>query len=295
MEFFDECPQSRKSHPLISRDSSLVASSRGQTLIVRESAGMTVHCTFKCNDEIQYIEWAPDSKFLLTANFERSLVEVWAVDDPEWTSRIDEAAAGLDAVRWAPDSRHILTTSEFQIRITVWSLINRHIHYLKFPKHGSQGLDFSRSGEYMAVLERHDFKDHIAVFLTDGWKIASHFPIDTVDAVDVKWSHDGRRLCVWDTSLVYGVCVYSLDGQLIGKFSAYQDALGIKLSFVILFLLFAAFGLYDLIYLFLISTCFETQTTSNLDSLPMLIVLSQPNGLLHHSYSQSALTISRCA
>lgn len=77
---------------------------------------MVIYC-------LQVLEWAPDSCYLLTANYKRGVVEVWSVNDPDWRCKIDEGTAGLIKVCWAPDSRHILTTAEFHVSYKVlWFL-----------------------------------------------------------------------------------------------------------------------------------------------------------------------------
>lgn len=43
------------------------------------------------------------------------VLQVWSIEQPEWTCKIDEGSAGLCAVRWSPDGRHILTTADFYV------------------------------------------------------------------------------------------------------------------------------------------------------------------------------------
>lgn len=43
------------------------------------------------------------------------ILQVWSIEQPEWTCKIDEGSAGLCAVRWSPDGRHILTTADFNV------------------------------------------------------------------------------------------------------------------------------------------------------------------------------------
>ena len=46
-------------------------------------------------------------------------LQVWSVEETEWSCKIDEGSAGLLEARWSTDSRHILTTAEFHVYITL--------------------------------------------------------------------------------------------------------------------------------------------------------------------------------
>ncbi|XP_033103905.1 WD repeat-containing protein WRAP73-like [Anneissia japonica] len=197
-------------------------------LIIRDVKTLQIIQLYTCLDGIQYIEWSSDSKFVLCGMYKRGIVQVWSLDQSEWTCKIDEGSAGLVAVRWSPDGRHILTTADFHLRITVWSLVNKSVSYIKYPKDTKQGIDFSRDGKYMALAERRDGQDFISIFAANTWHLVKHFESNTRDLQGVEWSPDGRVLCVWDSILEYKVLLYSVDGRCIATYSAYEHALGIK-------------------------------------------------------------------
>ncbi|CAH1774533.1 unnamed protein product [Owenia fusiformis] len=198
-------------------------------LIVREVSTLQITQLYTCLDAIQKIEWSSDSLFILCGMYKRGLVQVWSLEQPEWTCKIDEGSAGLTDVRWSPDGRHILATADFQLRVTVWSLINKSVSYIKYPKQcGENGMDFSRGGKYMALAERRECKDFISVFACNTWQLVKHFETSTEDLAGVKWSPDGKVLCVWDSCLQYKVLLYSVDGRCLSTYSAYDHALGIK-------------------------------------------------------------------
>ena len=48
------------------------------------------------------------------------------------------------------------------------------------------------------MAERHNFKDYVSLFACDGWRWLNHFEVETKDLADLKWSPDGKALCVWD-------------------------------------------------------------------------------------------------
>ena len=155
-------------------------------------------------------------------------MQVWSIEQPQWTCKIDEGSAGLVSCCWAPDSRHILTTTDFQLRMTLWSLVNKTISYIKYPKLSQGGVDFNSNGKYMALAERRDCKDFVSVFDCIDWQVLRNFPVDTDDLAGLAWSPDGKVLCVWDSILYYKVLLYSIDGRLVATYSAYEYALGVK-------------------------------------------------------------------
>ncbi|XP_019642896.1 PREDICTED: WD repeat-containing protein WRAP73-like [Branchiostoma belcheri] len=140
-------------------------------LIVRDVRTLQILHLYTCLDAVQHLQWSPDSQFILCGMFKRGMTQVWSIDQPEWTCKIDEGSAGLESVCWSPDSRHILTFANFQLRITVWSLINKSVSYIKYPKQGKKMLDFTRDGSYMALAERRDCKDYISVFSCKQWQL----------------------------------------------------------------------------------------------------------------------------
>ncbi|XP_014667868.1 PREDICTED: WD repeat-containing protein WRAP73-like isoform X2 [Priapulus caudatus] len=168
-------------------------------LVVRDVKSLQILQLFTCADTIQYIGWAPDSCFLVAGMFKRGIVQVWSIDNPEWTCKIDEGSAGLTEVQWSPDSRHLLTTADFHLRITVWSLVNKSVSYMKYPKKSKPGLCFTHDGKYMALAERRDCKDVISIFVCSSWELVKN-----------------------------KVLMYSVDGRCLSEYSPYRDALGIK-------------------------------------------------------------------
>ncbi|XP_035697911.1 WD repeat-containing protein WRAP73-like isoform X1 [Branchiostoma floridae] len=197
-------------------------------LIVRDVRTLQILHLYTCLDAVQHIVWSPDSQFILCGMYKRGITQVWSIEQPEWTCKIDEGSAGLESVCWSPDSRHILTFANFQLRITVWSLINKSVSYIKYPKQGKKMLDFTSDGSYMALAERRDCKDYISVFSCKQWQLMKHFETDTKDLAGLEWAPNGRALAVWDSILDYKLLLYSLDGRCLSTYSAYEWALGIK-------------------------------------------------------------------
>ncbi|KAK3701374.1 hypothetical protein QZH41_008742, partial [Actinostola sp. cb2023] len=171
----------------------------GYRLIIRDVQTLQILQLYTCLDNIQNIEWSSDSLYIMCAMYKRALIQVWSLEKPEWTCKIDEGSAGLVGARWSPDGRHILTTADFQLRITIWSLVSKSVSYIKYPKHATDGLDFSKDGKYMALAERRNCKDFVSIFTCESWQLLKHFEVETKDLANLSWSPDGRVLCLWDS------------------------------------------------------------------------------------------------
>ncbi|GBG89539.1 hypothetical protein CBR_g49329 [Chara braunii] len=211
-----------------SPDGKLLAIAVDYRLVVRDLDTLQVVQLYSCLDKISHIEWAPDSIYILCGLFKRAMVQVWSIENAEWTCKIDEGPAGIVHARWSPDGRHILTTSDFQLRVTVWSLVNTACVYVQWPKHATRGLSFSHDGRFMAVAVRRDCKDSIHVLSCDTWEIMESFAVDTFDLADLQWAPEDSCIAVWDSLLYYKVLVYAPDGRCLAKYQAYENALGVK-------------------------------------------------------------------
>jgi len=183
---------------------------------------------FACQDVISHVEWSPDSMYILAAQYKKAVVQVFSIQDPEWTCLIEEGLSGLTFARWVPDSRQIITISQFQLKLTVWSLIDRSVSYIKNPKHSDRALSFSSDGKFMALAERRDTKDYMGIYYTEDWKLVNHFQLDSVDLNDLRWAPDDSAIVVWDNCIDYRLMVYCPAQGLIAKHQPYENALGIK-------------------------------------------------------------------
>jgi hypothetical protein len=244
-----------------SSTANLVAHATANRIIIRSSLPpyYTIHSRFSCVDVIDTISFSPDGNFILAALYKRSAVQAFSLLDHSWHCRINEGdMAGMIFATWSPDSRHIVTVSDFSLHLTIWSLVTNKSYSIKSPKSSAGGgpgagaggggecIAFDLSGgELLAVLSRKNCQDHVSILSTETWKQVSCFSIATVDAQSILFSPSSsssatssssfsssgsRSIVVIDTSLEYGVYVYSLQGDLEAKYSAYDNALGVKAS-----------------------------------------------------------------
>ncbi|XP_039256871.2 WD repeat-containing protein WRAP73-like [Styela clava] len=211
-----------------SPDGKYIATCVSYKLIIRDVETLQILRLYTCMDVIQQIGWSSDSAFLLCAMFKRGIVQVWSIEQPDWTCKVDEGSAGLIRAQWSPDGRHILTTASFNLRITVWSLVNKSVSYIRYVKNSKDCLSFSKDGKYLALGETRKCKDYVSIFAVDSWQMVKIFESDTEDMASLEWSPDGRVLCVADNMLWYKVLIYTMDGRCLATYKAYEWALGIK-------------------------------------------------------------------
>jgi WD40 repeat protein len=78
-------------------------------------------------------------------------------------------------------------------------------------------------------LQRNNLKDYVTIY-TEGEPDSSATRIRsaTSDLAGLAWAPDGKLLAVWDSPLSYTVAVYKRDGACVGRFQAYEGALGIR-------------------------------------------------------------------
>ncbi|KXZ53074.1 hypothetical protein GPECTOR_8g67 [Gonium pectorale] len=216
--------------PVFSPDGQFTAAAVEHRLIIREVETQRVVQLYPCLDRIDSLEWSPNSTYVLVGLFSRGIIQVWSVDSPDWSCKIDEGPAGVASVRWSPDGSCVLATSEFGLRVTVWSLRERSCAYLRGPKHVRAGAAFSADGAHLAVLERSEMKDWVTVYDTSSWGEAARFPLPTSDAADLAWSPEGGVLAVWDSCLQYKVALLDASsGATLATYAAYgPEALGVK-------------------------------------------------------------------
>lgn len=342
--------------PTYSPDGLLLATAVEYRLAIREVETLKVVQLYSCLDKVHSIEWSPDSRYVLCGLYDRSVIQVWSAEDPDWTCKIDEGPAGIKHTCWLPDGTSVLLVADFCIRMTVWSLVERRCGYLPGPKFASKGIVTGQQSDLLVVLEvgacqgpqapgltrgntsssvrhsscrgslaecttssrctpqpempstctaaghahlsmdarpctclpnptrfahmchsllptnhhllatplmchppgtvhshppcpapwlpqRKDCKDWISVYSCSStagqpppsstsqqtaWTQRRHFQVTTMDAANIALTPDESLVAVADTCLAYKVLVYGLDGALVGTYSAYGDALGVR-------------------------------------------------------------------
>ncbi|KAJ2851234.1 hypothetical protein IWW36_001255 [Coemansia brasiliensis] len=229
MEFSDLYKQSNSSLAKFSPDGQYIAVCVEHRLIIRDSENpKRIHrvcSTSYSSPFIQQIEWSANSSFIMTASYMENQVDVWALHDESWRCTITDQVARIEEAQWAPDSQHILTFSEYDLRLSIWDIEDESRRYVQSPKRKA-GVSFHPTGPFVAVVQRHDHRDHVGIYSTGTWTLEREIPLDTVDACGVQWSPDGLHLAVWDTMANYHVCVVNVGGMIKRKYE--NEGLGVN-------------------------------------------------------------------
>lgn len=140
-------------HPQFSPNGEYLAVVVEYRILIRSCDTLRVVQLYSCLDRIQFFDWSPDSKYVLCCLKGKPIVQIWSIDEPDWTCKINEGPAGITGARWCPDARSILLTADFQIKATIWSLVDRKCVYIKGPKFSDKGIDFSQNEQTLLVAE----------------------------------------------------------------------------------------------------------------------------------------------
>lgn len=217
-------------------DGKHLASTYNRIVTVRDAASMR---TIKKGvrsfpEDIEALSWSPDSSMLLVSTPKQQCCHIISIASPEWFCCLKEGVAGLAGALWAPDSRHVLTASDFNLHLSVWSLSAGSLWRVRQPKTIPSCLSFAPGKEapLLALATRRDCKDYLGIYGDTGddggWGYLREWPTTTIDLQAVEWSPTGAAICVVDSCLEYRVQVYSPDGTLLGRYIAYDNALGVK-------------------------------------------------------------------
>jgi len=213
-------------HPLVkfSPDGKFVANAVQFRLIVRDALDtLQISQLFTCLDAIVSFSWSPDSKLIMCLMPRRALIQIWSLEQSDWSCKIDEGSAGLKWALWTPDSLHVISNADFDVRATVWSLTSKAVAYVKhMSKAGINGLAFSADDRYMAFAERRDCKDALSVFDLTSWSLVKHFSLPTRELAGLAWKPSAREhvVAVWESFFFgFDVTLFALTGDILGRFS----------------------------------------------------------------------------
>lgn len=159
MDFSEPYPFAGPS-PQLSPDGEHIAVVVRYRVLIRSFRTLRVVQFYSCLDRVQSLDWSPDSKYVLCCLKGRPVVQVWSIEEPDWTCKINEGPAGITGVKWCPDCRSILIVADFQIKATIWSLVDRRCVYIKRPKFADKAIDFSHDGQTLLIAEVNTLQKH---------------------------------------------------------------------------------------------------------------------------------------
>jgi len=195
--------------------------------------GFTVVRKLSSLEAVDAVEWSPDSSLLLCVQGKRNCAQVVSVEGGGFSAKVSEGVGGLVLALFAPDSRHVITVADFQLHFTIWSLQEEEGQKtFMHPKLGSRnGFVFSEDGAYLAVAHRRECKDSVSVYATTrgNWERLNHFAVQSADLEEICWTPENDAIIIRDSPIVYQILVYNpADGSLVARYSAYENALGVK-------------------------------------------------------------------
>lgn len=128
-------------------------------------------------------------------------------------------------VEFGATEDEVLVWSDFAACVKVWCLKTGRAVEIRDPKFSgkeSKGWGYRPSGtskhgrgQIMALLCRTSGTDILLLLSARTYTILSRVELPTIDAVNLKWSRDGRWLAIWDAaSAGYNLHIYTADGHL---------------------------------------------------------------------------------
>ncbi|KAH7406779.1 hypothetical protein DE146DRAFT_753331 [Phaeosphaeria sp. MPI-PUGE-AT-0046c] len=193
------------------------------------------------------IAWSPPSSSLSTSHssstparrsqastsnrvlvFDDETTRVYDVRDEKWSAVISNGSGGMGKnvhVEFGATEDEVLVWSDFAACLKVWCLRTGRaveIRDPKFPGKEGKGWGYRPSstlrnehGRVMALLCRTSGTDVLLLLSAKTYGILSRVELSTIDAANLKWSHDGRWLAIWDgASAGYSLHIYTADGHL---------------------------------------------------------------------------------
>ncbi|XP_046611077.1 WD repeat-containing protein WRAP73-like [Neodiprion virginianus] len=186
-----------------SNDGRFLAFAFQGNLVIKNTGTFDTFLSFPFVDIIEYIEWSPDSEYILCATFKKAIIQVFSICYPDWRCKLTEGSVGLEQVTWAPDSRHIITTGDFNIQISIWSLESRSVTYIQNIKSSfSKVLNFSGDGKRLALVLNNG-ESNVALYKTKNWKISRKLICERLKSIDgISWSPNSDLLCIWSSDMI---------------------------------------------------------------------------------------------
>ena len=211
----------------------LIAVANDNRLVVRNASTLQIVQLFSCTEKIDHLEWSHDSKFVLCAMYRRSLVQVWCVEDDEWTCRITEGLAGLVHAQctfrssFSQGDHFFAETRRFApLRCAACPVTCRsfaHLYCLLstvycIPPHRSGYASFHPAGarHRHEILTFADFGLHITVWsLRDGKGVLIPSPKTADGATFGRPSSGGAQSCALAAAAASAMVSFSSTGDFL--------------------------------------------------------------------------------
>jgi WD40 repeat protein len=101
----------------ISPNGNYLANSLDNRLVIRDhGTGLTILMVYESMKPIDYIEWAPNSEYILSVNYEFSRIDIWSTLDINFRATIKDSRMAIVKVKWSPDSKNIMYTVDMKVK-----------------------------------------------------------------------------------------------------------------------------------------------------------------------------------
>ncbi|KAF2827864.1 hypothetical protein CC86DRAFT_320260 [Ophiobolus disseminans] len=160
--------------------------------------------------------------------FDDDTTRVYDLRDKKWSAVISNGSGGMGKnvhVEFGATEDEVLVWSDFAACIKVWCLRTGRAVEIRDPKFsGKEGRGWGYRpsstskhgrGRVLALLCRTSGIDVLLLLSARTYTLLSRIELPTIDAVNLKWSRDGRWLAIWDAaSAGYSLHIYTADGHL---------------------------------------------------------------------------------
>ncbi|GAA6033142.1 hypothetical protein JCM8097_002966 [Rhodosporidiobolus ruineniae] len=177
---------------------------------------------------------SPHEPYYLLA-FSAKARTAWVLNPEEDSiyARLDVGNEGAVRMEWALTGREgeaaVMAWSANHLRLSIFRLSTPSspaLHILS-PKHShASGHAFHPAGMHLAVLERHDSRDVVGIYSTQGdWSLIRTFilPDPASDLAGLSWSPCGRYLALWSHITDYLIHFYLPTGHHLSTFAPYAS------------------------------------------------------------------------
>lgn len=88
--------------PAYSPDGRYLANAVEYRLIIRDADSLRIIQLYSCLDRIDTLQFSPNSLYVLCGLNSRGIVQLWSVDQSDWTCKIDEGPVSASMLRKQP-------------------------------------------------------------------------------------------------------------------------------------------------------------------------------------------------
>ncbi|KAI1180378.1 hypothetical protein F4777DRAFT_530000 [Nemania sp. FL0916] len=207
MHFTKPFPSSAHSAP--SPDGKYIASLFPSSIAIRSVASLaivrTIKAAFDLSGGVVNFAWSPSSSRILVAIGDR--FHVFSAPDGDFHGNVQipqPLATKAASVSFGATDDEVCVFSSVGVKLTIVNIASSKIVEISNPKFfnaasASRGCSFRPTTYHLALLTRTAGRDIISIHSAVTREIQQSWCPETVDALGLEWTPDGRWLVVWDS------------------------------------------------------------------------------------------------